>query len=170
MEPDCASHLNFTHPRLLIQPGEIRLYAVTHSLVCHSLEPWVWITDMNGHSSPHYSAVWFRASVTHPSPLTWFPSYCHPWLTALPSCLLSSIAPPPDPLFLCAVAHLEQFLHLPAAHYRCSHTPRLPPPSPPSPSLSHCSVSNGSAPSQQIHQVDAGCERQPWLTPPNGGP
>lgn len=62
---------------------------------------------------------------------------------------LTSCSPRPGDLFLCAVSHLEHFLHLALARCRCSH---------PHPSLSvcHCSVSNGSAPSQQFHRVDAG--------------
>lgn len=84
------------HTPALIQPSE------RSSLVRHSLDPWVWITNMNGHSPPHYSAVWLCASLTHPSPLHGFPVTVTLdfLLSQLASCL--SFTPPTSPLSLCS--------------------------------------------------------------------
>lgn len=58
---------------------------------------------------------------------------------------------PPTPH---SCSYFTLFFHLRLAHHTSPHPPSPPPT--PSPSLcSHCSVSNGSAPSQQIHQAGA---------------
>lgn len=118
---------------------------LTQRLVCHNVEPWV----SGARTWTAISLLITQLSACDsPLSLSWFPTYCHPWLPALPSRLWCSTPPrPPTDPFLRAVPRLEHFLRLALAQYSCSLPHSL--------SFRHCSVSNGPAPSQQFHQVDA---------------
>lgn len=139
-----------------IQSSEIWKCVLTRTLVCHNLELLVWSTNMNGHFSPHYSAVCLCASRS----LTQFPSYCHPWLPALPSCLLP--ATPPRSLSLCS---LTSWAFFPS---RTGSLEMLFPPTPLCLSVTAACLMALLLLSSSTKWMLG--ERQPWLTPPNARP
>lgn len=141
-------NLNIRHSHL-IWPREIW----AHTLFGHSLEPWVASANMKTHSCSHYSSARICTFLTHTSSSSAFPitPSLLPLLPSLHLALYPSLHP--DLVSLCNSTSWT-FSPSPTGSLYMS-TPPTSHPLPPT-LCSHCSVSNGSAPSQQIHQVEAG--------------
>lgn len=125
----------------------------SHTLFSHSLQRWVGSVNMKTHSCPHYSSARMCTFLTHTSSSSAFPITPSrlPVLPSLHLALYPSLHP--DLVSPCNSTSWTFSLSPTGSLYMS--TPPTFHPHPPA-LCSHCSMSNGSTPPQQIHQVEAG--------------